>query len=126
MVMGKYNPVILLLFLIITFSGCDKDKKITGKEFIPREVLVDILVDLHLVDVVTNDRKFHRRYHTDSIDMLNPVFEKYNFNRAIFDTTMAEYSRYPEQLDQVYNEVLIKLNVMLDENEKKETSTPAP
>jgi hypothetical protein len=41
----------------------------------------------------------------------------------MFDTTMQIYSRHPELFDQVYNEVLIKLNVMLDENDNpKEVS----
>ncbi len=35
----------------------------------------------------------------------------------MFDTTMFEYSRQPMLLDQVYNDVLMKLNIMLDEND---------
>jgi hypothetical protein len=31
---------------------------------------------------------------------------------------MYEYSRYPLLLDQVYNDVLMKLNIMLDENDQ--------
>ena len=119
-------PVILMIVSVIAFSGCYKKKTISGKEFIPQEVLVDVLVDIHLVDGITNDRKFHRRYETDSIDLLNPILNKHGVTQVMFDTTMAEYSRIPDLLDQVYNEVLIKLNVMLDENEKeKEASKPA-
>ncbi len=115
---------ILLLFLAITTAGCNRTKSIKGKEFVPREVLIDVLVDLHLVDGITNDRKFHRRYNADSIDVINPVFEKYDIDKSMFDTTMSEYSRYPELLDQIYNEVLIKLNVMLDENDKEDVNRP--
>ena len=117
-ILHLHLPLMLIFLLAAGYSGCNRNKAITGKEFIPREVLIDILVDLHLVDGITNDRKFHRRYDADSIDVINPVFEKYHIDRAMFDTTMAVYSRYPELLDEIYNEVLIKLNVMLDENEK--------
>ena len=110
----------LIIVLVIAFSGCNPNPTITGKEFVPREVLVDVLVDLHLVDAITNDRKFHRRYEADSIDLVAPIFTKYNISQAMFDTTLIEYSKHPEQFDQVYNEVLIKLNVMLDENDKLE------
>lgn len=120
MVMNLRITGILLIFLMPAFSACDKNKSITGKEFIPREVMVNVMVDLHLIDGITNDRKFHRRYEADSIDLVASIFNKYDITQAMFDTTMAEYSRYPELLDQVYNEVLIKLNVMLDENDKLE------
>jgi len=118
-------PLILLIVSVLAFSGCIQKKTISGKEFIPREVLVQVLVDIHLMDGITNDRKFLRRYETDSIDLLNPILDKYGIAPEMFDTTMFEYSRYPVLLDQVYNEVLRRLNVMLDENDNSdETSTP--
>ena len=118
-------PFILLIVTALVLSGCIQKKSISGKEYVPEEVLVQVLVDLHLVDGITNDRKFHRRFEADSIDVLNPILEKYSITQEMFDTTMLEYSRYPYLLDQVYNEVLIRLNVMLDENDKgDETSTP--
>jgi hypothetical protein len=100
--------------------ACQKKKSITGKAFLEREILVDVLVDLHLADGVTNDRKFNRKYDADSIDILSPILEKHQVSREMFDTTIIVYSQYPELFDQVYNDVLIKLNVMLDENDKRD------
>ncbi|HDR67602.1 MAG TPA: DUF4296 domain-containing protein [Bacteroidaceae bacterium] len=51
----------------------------------------------------------------DSIDMITPIFEKYHVTKEQFDSTMAEYTRYPDLLDKVYDEVIMKLNVMIDE-----------
>ena len=70
-------PLILLIVSVLAFSGCIQKKTISGKEFIPREVLVQVLVDIHLMDGITNDRKFLRRYEADSIDLLNPILDKY-------------------------------------------------
>lgn len=110
----------LLILSLIFSSGCARKKHIKGKEYVEREVLVDILVDIHLVDGITNDRKFYRRYeHTDSIDLLGPILEKYSVTQAEFDSTLAEYSRHPQLLDKVYSDVLMKLNVMLDENDRE-------
>ena len=53
----------------------------------------------------------------DSVDLLGPILEKYQVSRQMFDTTMYQYSRFPEIFDQVYNDVLTKLNIMLDEND---------
>ena len=111
--------------LMILLAGCITKKQISGDVFIDEEILVDVLVDLHLVDGVTNDRKFHRRFETDSIDALGPILEKHGVTKEMYDTTIFEYTRYPELFDQVYNEVLIRLNVMMDQNDQEEPNTPA-
>ncbi len=111
---------ILALLSLLHFTGCNKEEQISGKVFIEREKLVDVLVDIHLLDGVTNDRKFHRKYDADSIDLLSPILEKHQTNRTMFDTTMAIYSKHPDLFDQVYADVLIKLNVMLDQNDKED------
>lgn len=117
---------ILASISFLLFTACSKNEQISGKAFMEREVLVDVLVDIHLIDGVTNDRKFHRRYDADSIDLLSPILEKHDVSRTMFDTTMATYSRHPDLFDQVYADVLIKLNVMLDKNDKgrEELNTP--
>jgi len=113
--------IIPLCLVMILPGGCSKQKEITGRAYIPKEVFVDVLVDLHLVDGLTNDRKFYRKYQgVDSIDMLGPVLEKYELTQQMFDTTVYEYSRFPDLMDEVYNEVLMKLNIMLDENDQEE------
>lgn len=118
---------ILAFISFLLFTACNKNEQISGKAFIERDVLVDVLVDIHLIDGVTNDRKFHRKYDADSIDLLSPILEKHHVSRTMFDTTMATYSRHPDLFDQVYADVLIKLNVMMDKNdneEEKELSRP--
>lgn len=110
----------LLFLLLISFVSCNRNENITGKEFLKREVLVEVLVEIHLADGVTNDQKFIRKYDVDSIDILTPILEKHQVTRQMFDTTMYVYTRNPDQLDLVYNDVLIKLNVMLDQYSKEE------
>jgi len=117
--------ILLILLLALSATACKKDPSIKGKEFIERDVLIDVLVDIHLMDGVTQDRRFSRKFDVDSIDILTPILDKHQVTRQMFDTTMLVYSRTPVLLDQVYNDVLIKLNVMLDENNKEDSaSTP--
>lgn len=118
----RYTGLVVFL-LALTVSGCQKKKSISGDAFIEREVFVKVLVDIHLMDGVTQDRKFSRKYDVDSVDVFSPILEKYHVSRQMFDTTMYEYSRYPELLDEVYNDVLIQLNVMLDENSREEEAS---
>ena len=110
----------LLLFSLLLITTCMKKDSITGKQYVPKEVLVDVLTEIHLVDGITEDRKYYRKYNfNDSIDLMTPVFEKHNITREQFDSTIAEYSRYPELLDKVYDEVIMKLNLLLDENDEQ-------
>ncbi len=117
---------IVMLLLLLSLTSCHKKRAISGEEFIERDVLVDLLVDIHLMDAVTQDRKFNRRFDADSVDLLSPILEKYHVTRHMFDTTMYVYSRYPDLLDDVYNDVLVKLNVMLDKNSKEEEPANTP
>ena len=121
-------PVILILLLAGSLTACHRNRTISGEDFIERDVLVNLLVDIHMMDAITQDQKFNRRFDADSLDLLSSILEKYHVTRHMFDTTMYEYSRYPELLDAVYNDVLVKLNVMLDENSKVEepANTPGP
>ena len=118
--MFRSLAIIILLAAIILPYSCINKKEITGNDFIPREAFVDVLVDIHLVDGITNDRKFYRRYESDSLDLLSPILEKHNISRQKFDTTLYQYSRYPRLFDEVYNDVLMKLNIMMDENDQSE------
>ncbi len=118
--------LILLCLTLLSFSGCLQKKSIRGDEFVDRDVLVKVLTDIHLAEGITNDRKFHRRFEADSVDLLTPIFDKYGISREKFDTTMYTYSRYPDLMDELYNDVLIRLNIMLDENDQEqEVSMPA-
>lgn len=117
--MGVRTGTILIMTALLFTAGCLQKKNIKGDAFVEKGVLVEMLVDIHLAEGISNDRKFHRRFEADSVDMLGPILQKYGVTRKKFDTTMYTYSRYPELMDEVYNEVLIKLNVMLDENDQE-------
>jgi hypothetical protein len=104
------------ILLAGSFFSCTTRNSIRGKDFIPRETFVEIVYDIHLVDGITNEVKYYRIYNPeDSIDLYGPIFEKYNVTREKYERTLDEYSMYPTLLDEVYDEVLMKLNMMQDE-----------
>lgn len=113
--------VILIITTMISITACNQNKEIKGSDFIPRDVLVEVIRDIHLMDGVTNDMKYYRKYHPeDSIDLYGTIFEKYEINREIYERTINEYSKHPKLLNEVYDDVLTELNVMLEELEKQE------
>ncbi len=117
-------PLLILLVLLtgsVSLNGCKQEKKITGKEYIPRDVLVNVITDIHLMDGITNDMKYYRKYNPgDSIDMYSYIFEKYNVDRKMYERTINEYSKYPQLLDKVYDEVLMELKLLQDKVEMEE------
>lgn len=117
-------PLLILLVLLagsVTLNGCKREKKITGKEYIPRDVLVNVITEIHLIDGITNDMRYYRKFNPgDSIDMYSSIFEKYNVDRSMYERTIDEYSKYPQLLDKVYDEVLMELKLLQDKVEMEE------
>jgi len=103
-------------FLFAAFLSCKDDlTKINNKNIIPKEEFVDILVGIHLIDMISNSPNFSRKYKPDdTVDINQSVFDKYHVTRAQFDTTVSAYIRQPEAYIKIYDEVLLKLNYMLD------------
>jgi hypothetical protein len=126
MILNKKSnlPLLILLVLLagnVTLNGCKREKKITGKEYIPRDVLVNVITEIHLIDGITNDMRYYRKFNPgDSIDMYSSIFEKYDVNRRMYERTIDEYSKYPQLLDKVYDEVLMELKLLQDKVEMEE------
>lgn len=118
-VLNKALFLLLATFFVIFGFSCAEKKSISGKDFIPHDSLVQILTDLHLMDGVTNDTRFYHKFNPgDSIDMYTWIFEKHSITKEKYELTILEYSKYPELLDQIYDEVLMQLNLKLEREEK--------
>ena len=113
--------MILASIIVLLTTGCGEKKQIKGKEFVPRDEMVDMMVDIHLLDGITNDVIYYRMYNpNDSIDLYGNVFMEFGYDRATFDSTLQEYARYPYILDALYDDVMMKLNLMLDQMNQEE------
>ena len=112
----KYNtlaPCISTLILIIL--SCNPSKPPPREYFIPREKLVEVLVDIHIVDAVQGTPKFRdisREY--DSIDPYTNIFLHHETTKQAFDSTIAYYSKNPRNLISIYDEVIMKLTMIND------------
>lgn len=104
------------LFFLAILASCQDDlTKINSSKTIPREKFVNILVEMHIMDVITGNPRYSRKFDaSDSLDIYGSIFEKYHVSKALFDTTVAMYVRQPDVYLKVYDEVLLKLNYMQD------------
>jgi hypothetical protein len=105
-----------LIFIFAALLSCKDDiTKIKKKNLIPRRDFIEILAEIHLVDVMTNSPGFSRKFEAaDTFELNQQIFDKHKVTKAQFDSTVSMYIRQPDVYIKVYDEVLLKLNYMLD------------
>jgi hypothetical protein len=118
---------IAILFFTAALLSCQDDfTKIRKKGLVPREDFVKILVDIHLADALTNGSMFSRKFEPgDTVELNESIFRKYNVTKAQFDSTISMYIRQPDVYMKVYDEVLLKLNYILDTLRKNSPQIPS-
>jgi hypothetical protein len=106
---------LILIGLFLLFLGCNPHHGIKKKYLLERDVFVNLLVDIHLTYAIQGSSEYHelsRKY--DSIDIHSVIFQKYGVEKAAFDSTMSYYSKKPEDLVKIYDEVIMHLNQLQD------------
>lgn len=119
--MPKIFSIVILSFFILTACS-DDPTKIRNKDLIDRDVFTEILIDIHLMDAITNSPGYFRKYNqSDSLDLYSNIFAKHKVTQALFDSTVASYTQRPDIYKEIYDDVLLRLKRRLDklvENEK--------
>jgi hypothetical protein len=102
----------LILICGLCFASCGR--KPPGN-LIPEEKLVPMLVDFHLASSIQQSPDFADIISkADSIDPHSNIFQKHGFSKVEFDTTLSWYTRNPEYLVEIYNDVIMKLSQLSD------------
>ena len=102
-------PLLLLLLTLIIIS-CN-DKKDDNPNVLSREQIVDILADIQLVEAKLS---FEKRSLTDLDELSERYYEslflKYNISKEQFDESLHFYENNTEALNDIYTDVITKLN----------------
>jgi hypothetical protein len=117
-IFAKKNMLRTIIFIILFLSTsfCSRDPlKFRKSQTIPEKKLITILAEMHLMDAMTNHYEFYYRFDPkDTIDINGAILEKYGYSRAEFDSSIVNYTKRPDLYESLYNDVLMKLNYMLD------------
>ena len=106
---------ILFLLAILFLLSCSSYNKPGADLLIPDDKLVPILVDLHLVYALQTTQEFRKLANQyDSIDVHSDIFRKHNITKVQLDTTLSYLSRNPQDLLDIYDEVIMQLSQMQD------------
>ncbi len=91
------------------FTFCTSYKKELPKGYLTQEQLVPILVDIHLVEGARSGKLVLG--DTNSLpDYYAKIYQKHNITQAKFKESFTWYSRHPEILKVVFEEVLVELS----------------
>ncbi len=106
------NPVKTITWLsaallFFTFSCQNKDK------VIPRDEIVPVLVDIHLLDGAIQRSKYSSEINPpDTIGVYDYVLKEHGYTREQLDSSMNYYTRRPRTFERIYQEVVARLNRM--------------
>jgi hypothetical protein len=102
--------------LFLSTSFCARDPlKFRKSQTIPEKDLILIIAEMHLMDAMTNHYELYYRFSSkDTIDINGDILDKYGYSRAEFDSSIVNYTKRPDLYERLYNDVLMKLNYMLD------------
>ncbi|MFC2118780.1 DUF4296 domain-containing protein [Bacteroidota bacterium] len=118
------NKIIILFLLSSLFFACNNSRLITPPEnLISKDSLISILIDMHIVDgqafqLNTPGSSFN--FGAESL--YESVINKHGTTRAIFDSSINYYMKYPEDFEIMYESVIIELSKIEGEL-KRDTAT---
>lgn len=109
--MQKIIITILLISFSVSctyFSGKEKNKEVIG-----RDTFTQVLVEMHIADVVLGrERKMDRDLidTTGKKSYYNTIFKKYKVNEYRFNKTVEFYGLHSAEYSEIYKEVVDELS----------------
>lgn len=109
-----YDKFIILFFsfFFCFLVGCDHNNVI-----IPKEKMVDIIVDLQMAEATSAFDQVHIR-NAEKFPYYNSVCVKHGISRAQLDSSLVYYSKEEVQLKEIYDRVIDRLHVLEAEVER--------
>lgn len=105
--------VIPILWLLPVVVACQRDRP--QKDLLEKDEMIPLLVDLHMVYAIQSSVEFRKiLLDTDSVDTHTYIFYKHGVSKAVFDSSIAWYSRHPTIFTEIYDEVVMNLTQMRD------------
>ena len=92
-----------ILFITTLFCSCGNGYVLNTEQ------MEDLLLDIHLVDGITLDNSAFSSRNAKS-DLYTTIYEKHNTTKEQFDSSMVYYSENLEELVEIYEAVLLRIN----------------
>jgi hypothetical protein len=104
----KLLCAIPLLFLL---SGCSSEDETPPDNIINSSKMVYIMMDIHIVDAAINmNNETPRGVVLNKPELYAAVYKKYRVRKTQFDSSFTYYARHPEKMQEIYDDLLIRLS----------------
>lgn len=103
----------LALILLNIFSCSEKKEQETPAYVLKKEVMVNVLCDIHLTDAILQLKSNEPKefIHLSSSKMYDAVLQENKITSAQFDTSLKYYTSNPEQMKEIYEKVVEKISL---------------
>jgi hypothetical protein len=103
----------VLWVTLLLLVSCQQDRP--HRDVLEKEELVPLLMDLHMVYAIQSSVEYREiALEVDSVDNYTYIFEKHGVTKAVFDSSIAWYSRHPGLFTEIYDEVVMNLTQLQD------------
>jgi hypothetical protein len=105
--MNKNRIIISFLTLLLIGFGC-KDKAPISTNILPKETMVSIIVEMELLQATFKVEQQEKKFNLENIS--NIIFEKHHTTKEQFEESMMYYSKFPQEMESIYNNVVSTLS----------------
>ncbi len=97
----------LFVVIIILFSCRNNEQEIVPK--LPKAVMVDIIAEMELAQSIYKFQDIDKKIAVDSV--IEKIYISHHTSKNEFDESLKQYAQIPNELDEIYNQVINKLNM---------------
>jgi hypothetical protein len=103
------STLLFALLIAGTFS-CSKPRTIIPPEVLTEKEMIPLLVDVHIAQAATSmfDSNDSVKYKMD--ELLSYILSIHHVERARYDSSISFYTRHPEIMQRMYDEVINELS----------------
>ncbi len=111
--MSNFNIKQIVFVTLVVFGLSCSTKSQAPEQLIPKDSMVNVIVDLHLADaILLNPMVQSKISDVSSNKLYETVMNKHRITRQQFNESLEYYAKDPKVLDSIYDVVIEKLNMI--------------
>lgn len=116
--------IVILFFGSIVLNGCaDIEPQINRTvptELIEKQKMVEVLYELQLIQAAYKGRSHNDTIAEETRDARTiALFESHSLSQDKFESSLAYYHQSPDDMQEIYGEVITKMNTKIAQLEEK-------